>query len=144
MAQKDITSIFTKFGLLALIVFGLLSIVIITQSTNDAPQKLINDARFNDTFISLNKSLSTLEETSDTQWNSFKSETPLAGFASIVMFTIVNIGKTFGTVIFAIFSVIIKLPVLILGITPTVTSMLLAWLTISVVVALWILYKLGG
>lgn len=144
MANENVVDIFTRFGILALVILGLMSFAIIIQSDNSAPQPISSDPNYSHTFSSLNSSLSDLEGTSQSQWNSFKSENPIAGFASIVMFSIVNIGKTFGSLTFSAFSIIIALPVLVLGIPATATSLLLSWLTIAFVVALWILYKLGG
>jgi len=143
MANRDVVSLFSKFGLVALVIFGLLSFTITMQSGGDAEQPLTEDSRFGNTFLNLSEELENLNSTSN-QWNNFKSENPIVGFGSIVLFGIVNVGKTFGTLIFNIFAIIIKLPVLVLQIPSTITSILLSWLVITLIVALWILYKLGG
>ncbi len=140
----NIIDFFSRFGLVALIVFGLFSFIVIVQSDNSAVQPLTEDSRFSDSFSNISEELADLEDTSQDQWDALKQEKSIVGFGSIVLFTPVNIGKTFGSLVFAMFELIIKLPVIILGIPLTVTSVLLSWLIISIVSALWIFWKLGG
>ena len=40
--------------------------------------------------------------------------------------------------------IIIDLPLVILGIEETVKATLITWASISIVIGLWLLYKLGG
>ena len=142
--MASIEDIFKNFAIVVFIILGVFSFIIIIQSNNNAEQPLINDDRFNDSFYQLNNSLSKLESTSTNQKDAFLKENPKTGFASIVLFTIVNVGRTFGNIIFGIFSLIIKLPLTVLGIPATVTSILLSILTIAILISLWITYKIGG
>ena len=125
-------------------VLALFSIVLIVQNDNSASQPLIEDKLFNSTFGSLNETIGSLQGTSSSKYSLFSEERPVLGFGSIVLFTIVNVVKTFGDVIFLVFTLVIKVPLIVLGVEPTITSMLIAFLTISVVVAMWIVYKFGG
>ena len=137
-------NIFGNFVMLGLVMLSLFSLIIIFQNDNEATQPLSEDKLFNSTFAGLNDTISSLEDTSSSKWVLFSKETPVLGFGSIVLFTIVNIGKTFGSLIFALFIIIIKLPLIVLGISETITSMLISFLTISTIIALWIVYKFGG
>ena len=136
--------IFGNFVMVGLMVLALFSLIIIVQMDNDAPQPLADDELFNSTYGSLNETIGSLEGTSATQYNLFSKETPTPGFGSIVLFTIVSVSKTFGNMIFALFILIIKVPLIVLGVDPTIVAMLISFLTISVVIALWIIYKFGG
>ena len=133
-----------NFIMVGLMVLALFSLIIIVQNDNDATQPLVENELFNSTFINLTENLDSLEETSSSKYSLFSKEKPALGFASIVLFTIVNIGKTFANVMFIIFTLVIKLPLVVLGIDPTITSMIISLLTISVIIALWIVYKFGG
>jgi len=144
MANKNITEFFGKFAILGLIIFGIFSFIAIIQTDGEAVQPLSDDKDFGNAFSGLSNNLSDLEDSSKNQWNNFKTENPVVGFASIVLFSVVDVGRTFGTLIFNIFEIVIKFPVMILGLPNTITSILLSWLAISLIVALWILYKLGG
>jgi len=137
-------NIFGTFAFLGLIVLALFSVIIIVQRDNEAPQPLADNELISSTYGSLNETIGSLEGTSSTQYSLFSKETPKPGFGAIVMFTIVSIGKTFGTIIFTFFTLIIKVPLIVLGIEQTIISMIMSFLTISVVIALWVVYKFGG
>ena len=136
--------IFGNFSMLGLMVLALFSIVVIVQSNNDASQPLIANELFSSTYGNLNDTIATLEGTSSSKFDLFSKEKPAIGFGSIVLFTIVNIGKTFGNIIFIIFVLIIQLPLIVLGIDPTIISMVISFITISVIIALSVVYKFGG
>ncbi len=137
-------NIFGNFIMLGLVVLAIFSVIVIIQSDNDAIQPLIEDKLFNSTFGNLNDTISSVGETSAEKYTLFNEETPVLGFGSIVLFTIVNVGKTFGNLIFAVFILVIKLPLVVLGIEASIVAMLTSFLTISVIIALWVVYKFGG
>jgi len=137
-------NLFGNLAWIGLVALALFSIVILVQGDNNASQPLINDALFNSSFGGLNDTIGALEGVSSTQYSTFSSEKPKTGFGSIVLFTIVSAGKTFSNVIFAIFTIVIKLPLVVLGIDPTITAMIVSLLTITVIISLWIVYKFGG
>lgn len=134
----------TNFAFVAMMILAILAMIVTTQSNNHATQPIIENDLFNGTYFSLNSTLLGLEDTSNTQYDSFTSETPAPGFGSIVMFTIVSVGKTFGTLLFSIFSIIVKIPLIILGIDPTITAVLVSFVTITIIISLWLVYKFGG
>ncbi len=137
-------SIFGNFVMIGLMVLGLFSLIFVVQNNNEAPQPLSDDSLFNNTYASLNNTIGSLEQTSDSKYTLFSEEKPPPGVFSIVLFTIINVGKTFGNIIFVLFTVIIKIPLIVLGIDPSITAMLVSFLTISVIISLWIVYKFGG
>lgn len=136
--------IFGNFVFLGIFILAGLALIIANQSTNGAVQPIVEDAIFNDSFESLESSLSSLEGSSEIQYDQFTAEAPKPGFVSIVLFGIVGAGKTFGNLTIAVFTVLIKLPLLVLGISATIFSVIVSWLVISLIVAAWILYKVGG
>ncbi len=137
-------NIFGNFIMIALVVLALFSLIIITQKDNEAIQPLVEDKLFNSTYFDLNSTISSLEGTSSSKYGLFTEERPKLGFGSIVLFTIVNVGKTFANVIFVLFTAIIKIPLVVLGVDPTIISMIISFLTISIIIALWVVYKFGG
>ena len=136
--------IFGTFAFLGLMLLALFSIIIIVQGDNEATQPLSDNELISGTYGNLSETIGSLEGTSSTQFSLFTKETPKPGFGAIVMYTIVSIGKTFGTIIFVIFTLIIKVPLIVLGIEQTIIAMIISFLTISVVIALWVVYKFGG
>lgn len=136
--------IFRDFALVGLMTLALFSIIIIVQGGNDAPQPLVDNELIGSTYRDLNNTIGSLQGTSSTQYSLFSKEKPSPGFGAIVMYTIVSIGKTFGNMIFAMFTLVIKVPLIVLGIDQTIVAMIISFLTISVVIALWVVYKFGG
>lgn len=142
MAQfRDIAGNFIFLGVMIL---AGISFIIITQSNNDVAQPVIQDPLLSDSFNELNATLSDLEDTGGTQYDQFTQEAPEAGFGAIVLFGIVSAGKTFGNVTLGLFQLVIKLPLIILGLPQTLFSAMITWLVISLIIASWVLYKLGG
>lgn len=142
--MASFSEIFVSILVVGLVVFGAISFAVTTQSDNGASQRIIDDPLINDSFEGLRENLEGLESTSQGQYGNFTSEQPKTGFGSIVVFAIVSVGKNFGNVIIDLATLIVTLPLTVLGIPATASSVIFAWLILSVLVALWILYKLGG
>ena len=136
--------IFGNFAFAGLMVLALLSLAFIVQEKNEAVNPIREDTTLNASFQSINRTISSLEDTSGTQYGLFSTEKPDARFGSIVLFTLVSVGKTFGNVIFSLFIGIIKFPLVQLGVEESITAIIISFLTISTIIALWIVYKFGG
>lgn len=135
---------FYKFIGLALLIVGLLSLTFILQDNNDVGNPISNNSLFNDTATSLKSSISSSEDSSKTQQENFNEENPRPGFGSIVLFGIVSAGKTFTNMVWNFFPLIFKIPMIILGIDSVIVSTFISILTITIIIGVWIVYKLGG
>ncbi len=140
----DFKEIVGKIVLAGLLLLALFSFIIIVQSDNDAVDKIADDSVFNSSLSGLIESIDDSTEAAEEKYDVFNSEDPKPGFGSIVLFGIVSVGKTFSNIVFGIFAAVIKLPLIILGVPSTVYNMIITLLIISVIVAVWLLYKLGG
>lgn len=129
---------------IVILMLGLFAFIIQTQSDNEAADPLVNDPLFNETYENLKTNANDTGATTASQFNSFNSEVPQPGTVSIILFQIVAVGKTFANIVMAFLTIVIKLPVLILGIDPNITNLVIAWIVIGLIVAIWLLYKLGG
>ncbi len=136
--------IFNKYLFFGLFILAMTSFIIIVQGDNGAPQPMGADSRVDLLYDNLTKAINDSERESKTQYGVFNDEQPKTGFGSIVLFGIVAVGKTTGSIISNFFGIIIKLPLAILQIDLTIMSVFMTWAAISIVLALWLLYKLGG
>ena len=136
--------LFNRYLFFGLFILASLSFIITIQGDNDAAQPLGADPRISGVLDDLGGNISAANDTSQTQYINFINEQPKLGFGSIVLFGIVAVGKTTGTIVSNFFTIIITLPLVILGIDQNIINVLMIWASISVVVALWLLYKLGG
>lgn len=140
----EFKNIVGKFIVASILIFSLFTFILITQEENNAGDPLINQDPFNESFNSLVENIDTSTEEAQEKYSVFNSEEPKAGFGSIVLFGIVSVGKTFSNMVFGFFGAIIKLPLVVLGVSESIYNLVLTWLILTVIVAVWLLYKLGG
>lgn len=136
--------LFGNFLWLGLFILAGFTFIIFVQDANNAAQPILENPLFNESFEDLTSTLSGLEDTSGIQYSQFIGEEPKVGFGSIVLFGIVSAGKTFGNVIIGMFTILIKLPLVVIGIPQTLFSVIITWIIISLIIGAWVLYKLGG
>lgn len=142
--MAEFNRILGKFFLLALIFVALFNVIISTQEENNAEVKLIDEEVFNSSFNKLLITVDDSTEKSQEKYDVFLSEEPKTGFGSLVLFGIVSVGRTFSNIVFGTLSAVIRLPLIVMGIPDTTINLIIAWLIIVVIVAVWLLYKLGG
>ena len=142
MAQ--FSDLFMNFMLIGLVVISLLSFGILYQEDNNAENKFIENSLVNETYTNLNTTLSDLRDQSQAQKTLFESENPTSGFGTILLFSIVSSGKVFNSMIIGVFNTLTKLPVVVLGIDPVVLSVIGTMLILTIIIGLWVVYKLGG
>lgn len=135
--------LFTSFALLGIVIFGLFAFVIFVQADNDVSQVTDNEV-INNTYSSLSEDLSEFRDQSQNQKSLFESESPTAGLGTILLFSIVSSGKVFSTMTVGLFNTLIQLPVIFLGLPIQIVSVITAMFILTVLLGLWIIYKLGG
>lgn len=135
---------FINFMLIGLMVVSLFGFIIFLQNENNATDRMINNALMNETFTDLSEKLGGLEDESQAQKTLFESEKPTEGVGSILLFSIVSSGKVFNSMIIGVFNILIKLPVTFLGLNSVVVSVISTIVIITIIIGLWIIYKLGG
>ncbi len=127
-----------------IVIFAVMMFVVQLQESNDAVSKIDNNSIFNNSLTEMSTQIDTATSEAGEKYDVFNEETPQPGFGSIILFGIVSVGKTFSTIVFGFFTVIIKLPLVVFGVPASTFNLLLVWLIIAVIVAVWRLYKLGG
>lgn len=135
---------FINFMLIGLFVFGMLAFIIGVQDENNVDNQIINDESINDSYYDLSTDLKGYRDKSQSQKSLFESETPTGGFGTILLFSILSVGKVFNGMIMGVFNVLIKLPVTFLGLDPIIVSILSTILILTIIIGLWAVYKLGG
>jgi hypothetical protein len=141
---NNFSGILGKFILTTLLVISLLTFIIVLQKDNSAPKTMSDNPIFNNSFNSLSNQIENSSVQSQEQYGAFNSESPQLGFGSILIIGIVSIGKGFSGITFGFFSGLINLPLVVLGISSSIYNLLLTWLIVIMVIAVWLLYKLGG
>lgn len=142
--MKNFNDLFKDFVFLALFIFAILGLFLTVQSQNVNPQPLADNPIINSTYNNLQNNFASNENSSGSVYGVFSAEKPAPGFFTIVLLTIVSVGKTFGTFIFGFYNIIIVIPAVYLGLSPVVFSGIILILTLAVIIGLWAVYKVGG
>ncbi len=133
-----------KLILSGIIFLGIFSVIITLQQDNNAIQPAVEDETFNNSFSNLIQEIEDGGDNAEEKYDVFNSEEPVAGFGSIVLFSIVSVGKSFSNFVFSLFGAIIEFPLSVLGVSPTIYNIILTWMIVIAIVSIWLLYKLGG
>ena len=136
--------LFINFMLIGLVVVSLLAFGLLFQDDNNVDNPFMDNALMSNSYGNLTNNLQGLESTAQTQKDLFESENPTSGFGTILLFSIVSAGKVFNGMIVGVFNTLIKLPVVFLGLDPLIVSVLSTMLILSIIIGLWVVYKLGG
>lgn len=136
--------LFSNFMLIGLVVLSMFAFGVFFQQENNVDNPFIENTLMNNTYHSLYTNLNSLRDESQAQKTLFESENPTGGFGTILLFSIVSSGKVFNGMVVGIFNTLIKLPVVILGIDPVIVSVLSTLLILTIIIGLWVVYKLGG
>jgi len=137
-------NLFKSYALGGLLLLCLLAFIFGFQADNNAGENLIDDALLSDSFGALSEDLGSIRNQSQDQRELFEKERPTAGFGSLILFSIVSSGKVFTGITIGLFNILFKLPMIVFGLDPVISSVLSTVLIISVILGLWALYKLGG
>lgn len=141
---KGFRELFIGFALLGLLFLALFQFAITMQSENNADEQLINNTVINQTYLNLEDTLGGMRDQAQTQRELFETENPTVGFGSLILFSVVSTGKIFTGITVGLFNILIAMPMSILGLDPAVAGVLSTILILSIILGLWVLYKLGG
>lgn len=135
--------LFINFMFIGMAVLSLFALGVFMQEENNVDEPFIENTIMNSTYSSLKDDLDGLSEEGQAQKTLFESENPTSGFGTILLFSIVSTGKVFNGMVVGVFNTIIKLPIVVLGLDPIIISVISTMLIISIILSLWVLYKLG-
>lgn len=135
---------FITFAMIGLFVFSTLAFIISVQTENNAVNKLSDDIYINNSFGNLQNDLNDFRDQAQAQKEVFEKDNPIASFGYLIFYSIISTGKVFTKMTFGLFNSLIDLPVRYLGVDPIVISILSTILIITIIIGLWIIYKVGG
>lgn len=140
----EFSRLFVSTLLFSLLAFGIFAFAISSQEENEIEDPIIENSLINQTYGDLHDQLGSMRGTSNSQKQAFELENPTTGFGSIILLSVVSSGKVFTTMVVGTLNTLFKLPAVILGVDPVIFSVLVSILLATIIVGLWILYKLGG
>lgn len=136
--------LFVNFALGTLLILSIFAFGIQLQADNNAQESIRDNTLLNSSFGQLQQDLGGMRDQAQTQRELFEQETPTTGFGSLILFSVVSSGKVFTGITVGSFNVLVKLPMILFGVDPIVSSVLSAILGVLIILGLWFVYKLGG
>ena len=140
--MTDIKSILVRSIILGLLVFSLMSYIIVTQNNNnvDADGKITNNTLINESFGDLESSLNQ-QDSSENALNALEDVPPQEYVGDLNVASTVSATRTARNVIIGIWNIYIKLPMVILGVSPTVAGAITSILLIFIAIGIWAIWK---
>ena len=136
--------LFITFALIGIFVFASISFIVTTQTDNEVENTILENEDINRTYVDLESNLNSTRSQVQTQKDSFESENPERGFGSLIIFSIVGVGKTFAGITLGVYNIFIVLPSAVLGIPRIVVGILTAILVVSLILLIWRVYRAGA
>ena len=140
--MSDIKSILMNMVVLGVLVFAIMNFIIVIQSDGNIGQEnmITNNSLINDSYGELSVSLSN-QEISENSLNSLEDFPPSESFGDLNPSSTVSATRTARTIITGLWNIYIKLPQVILGVSPIVAAAINSILLIFIAIGIWAIWK---
>ena len=140
--MTDIKSILVRTIILGILVFSIMSFIIVTQNDNtvDPDQRITNNTLINESFgeleISLNK-----QATSENALNALEEVPPQEYVGDLNVASTVSTTRSATSIVIGLWNIYVKLPMVILGVSPAVSSAVTTILLVFIAIGIWAIWK---
>ena len=140
--MSDIKSILGNMVVLGILVFSIMSFIIIIQvdSGMDAENMITNNSLINDSYGELSTSLNN-QDRAENSLNSLEDVPPTEYVGDLDVGSTVSATRTARSVIVGLWNIYIKLPQVILGVSPIVSGAITTILLILIAIGIWAIWK---
>lgn len=140
--MSDIKSILTKMVMLGVLVFAIMSFIIIIQSDSDigSENMITNNSLINDSYGDLGVSLNN-QDSAENSLNSLEDVPPTEYVGDLDVGSTVSATRTARSIIVGTWNILIKLPLVILGVNPVVFGAITTILLIFIAIGIWAIWK---
>lgn len=140
--MSDIKSILKNMVILGILVFAIMNFIIIIQSdSNMDPENMItNNSLINDSYGELSTSLNN-QNSAENSLNSLEDVPPTEYVGDLDVGSTVSATRTARTIVTGLWNIYIKLPQVILGVSPIVAGAINTILLILIAIGIWAIWK---
>lgn len=140
--MTDIKSILSKMVILGVLVFAIMSFIIIIQSDGevDPENRILNNTLINESYGDLQTSLDQ-QTAAENSLNSLEDVPPEEYVGDLNVASTVSATRSARSIIVGLWNIYIKLPMIILGVSPIVASAISTILLIFIVIGIWAIWK---
>ena len=140
--MSDIKSILTNMVVFGILAFAIMSWIIIIQSDSDMGQEnmITNNSLINDSYGDLATSLDG-QNSAENSLNSLDDNPVTPGVGDLNPASMVSTTRTARTMVIGSWNIFIKLPQVILGVSPVVAGAINSILLIFIAIGIWAIWK---
>ncbi len=140
--MTDIKSILVRTIILGLLVFSIMSFIIVTQNDNAvvSDERITNNTLINESFGDLETSLNTQTQ-AENSLDALEEVPPQEYVGDLNVASTVSATRTARAIVTGLWNVYVKLPMVILGVSPTVSSAITTILLIFIAIGIWAIWK---
>lgn len=142
MGETNLKSIIINMVTLGIVIFAIMSFVIILQSDNnlDSEDRITNNSFINDSFGDLQTGLDTKDQ-AESSLNSLNEVPPQDNVGDLSVSSIISTTWNARSMVTGLWNVYIKLPMVILGVSPVVAGAISTILLILIAIGSWAIWK---
>lgn len=142
MADTNIKYILINFITLGILIFGIMSFIITIQSDSNLAvgNRITNNTYINDSYGNLETSLDK-QSSAENSLNSLNEVPPQEEVGDLSIASIVSTTWSSRSIITGLWNIYVKLPMVILGVSPAVASAISTILLILIAIGLWAVWK---
>lgn len=140
--MSGLKSIFINMIVLGIFVFSIMNIIIIIQTDSNLNQEnmITNNSLINDSYGDLEQSLNN-QDTAENSLNSLEDVPPTEYVGDLDVGSTVSATRTARSVIVGLWNIYIKLPTVILGVSPIVSGAITTILLLLLAIGIWAIWK---
>lgn len=142
MAKTDIKTILIKMVMLGILVFAIMSWIIVIQNDSGLSKtdRITNNSLINKSYGDLETSLSQ-QKRAQSALDSLEDIPPLEYVGDLDVASTVSATRTSKSMITGLWNIYIKLPQVILGVSPIIAAAINSVLLILIAIAIWAVWK---
>ncbi len=138
----DLKQIYITIGLLGVLLLGILTFIVTTQTENNVAVPITNNSRINEAYSDLNETLYETQLESQEASNVFGNTTPTQRqLGELEVNSIVATTRIAKSIVTGLWNIFIKLPQVILGVSPVVAALISSIITILLIIGVWAIWK---
>jgi len=139
----SVKSILINTAILGVLVFAMMSFIITVQVDNSvsSEDRITNNPTINDSYGDLEIALESQQASAQSASDAFEEIPPSESIGDLDISSTISATRTARSIIVGLFNIYITLPMVILGVSPIVASVISTILLIFIVIGIWAVWK---
>ncbi len=133
--------LFANIVISALFVFAIMSFIIIVQIDNGANEKITDNELINSSYTHLSGNLTNVQSTGQASLDTFGTSPPERPLGELDVSSVVAPTKLFRGMSIGTYNVLIRLPMILLGVSPIVASVISSIIILLIIIGIWAIWK---